>query len=259
MRKIALVAVMTVAFTGPALAQTLAKVGGVPITLHDVVQANPKAKNDAKLRQRVLVALIDRQAVLNAAHKEGLEKTVSYREALNQAKQNLVINLMAQKYESSHPVTKKQIKDKYDSVFSKKSPKQYRIREIVMTTYKKAKEALDDIRHGEDFSIVAAKESIDQSTAAIGGELGWQFSTRLAAPILKVVKTLKVKQVAGPISIPQGDAVVQLLGVRTAPKPTLDQVRDRIKKALQQQEWVHHVIKLRSEQGAHLIVPLSGE
>lgn len=259
MRKTALIAVLTLGLIGPAWAQTLAEVGGVSITLHDVVQANPRAKTDAKLRQRVLIALVNRQAVLNAARKEGLEKTAEYRQGVESAKQNILINLMETKYEASHPVTDKAIKAKYDAVFSKKSPTQYRLREIVTQSYKSAKEALDKIRQGADFSIVAADMSTDQSTAPLGGELGWQFASRLPAPILKVVKTLKVKQVAGPISVPQGDAVVQLLGQRSAPKPSLDQVKDRIKKALAQQDWVHHVLKLRAQQGAHLIVPLSGK
>lgn len=259
MRKTALIAVLTLGLIGPAWGQTLAEVGGVPITMHDVVQANPKAKTDAKLRQRVLIALVNRQAVINAAHKDGIDKTAQYRQNVADAKASILINLMAKKYEAAHPVTEKAIKAKYDSVFSKKSPTQYRLREIITSSFKTAKEALDKIRHGADFSIVAANMSTDQSSSQLGGELGWQFASRLPAPILKVVRTLKVKQVAGPISVPQGDAVIQLLGERSAPKPSLDQVKEQIKKALAQQDWVHHVLKLRADQGAHLIVPLSGK
>lgn len=258
MRKTALIAVLTLGLISPAWGQTLAKVGGVAITMHDVVQANPKAKTNTKLRQRVLIALVNRQAVLNAARKEGVDKSAEYRQDVASAQQNILISLMAKKYEAAHPVTEKAIKAKYDSVFSKKSPTQYRLREIVTTSFKSAKDALDKIRHGADFSIVAAEMSTDQSTAELGGELGWQFASRLPAPILKVVRTLKIKQVAGPISVPQGDAVVQLLGKRSAPKPSLEQVKAQIKKALAQQDWVHHVLKLRAQQGAHLIVPLSG-
>lgn len=258
MRKTALIAVLTLFLVGPAWAQTLAEVGGVSITMHDVVQANPKARTNAKLRQRVLITLVNRQAVLNAARKEGVEKGPEYRQDVESAKQNILINLMEKKYEAGHPVTEKAIKAKYDAVFSKKSPTQYRLREIITRSYKSAKEALDKIRRGANFSIVAARMSVDQSTAQLGGELGWQFASRLPAPILKVIKTLKLKQVAGPISVPQGDAVVQLLGERKAPKPSLDQVKDQIKKALARQDWVHHVLKLRAQQGAHLIVPLSG-
>lgn len=262
MRFAVLCALVTLLLTGAARAQrrdqVLAQVGGASITLQQVIAADPAAKSDAKLRQKVLILLINRQAVLNAAHKAGIEKTAEYREAVDKAKQNVAIGLMAKQYADAHPVTEKQIKARYDALFDKPAPKQYRLREILTDTYKAAHLAMERIRHGEDFSIVAADVSKDGATAQIGGELGWQFAARLPAPILKAVRTLRIGQVAGPVSVPQGDAVVQLLGERTAPKPGLEAVKQQIGKQLRQEHWLAHVIKLRTAQNAHLIVPLSG-
>lgn len=258
MRKAALVALVMIGLASAARAQTLAQVGGVSITLQQVVKADPAAKKDAKLRQKVLIALINRQAVLNAARKSGLDSTDAYKDEIDKAKENVIISMMAKKYDESHPVTEKAIKVRYDSLFGKPAPQQYRLREILTDTYKEAHEAMDRIKHGEDFSVVAADVSKDKASAQLGGELGWQFAARLPAPILKAVRRLKTGQVAGPISVPQGDAVIQLLSERKAPKPSLDEVKDRIKDQLRQENWVKHVVKLRSEQNAHLIVPLSG-
>ena len=104
--------------------------------------------------------------------------------------------------------------------------------------------------------MLAAEKSQDPQTAAMGGEAGWLASTQLLAPILKTVKSLKVGEVTGPVAVPKGYVVLQLLGTRAMPKPTLDEVKQQLTEGLRQQAWNAYVIKLRTEQGARLIVPL---
>jgi peptidyl-prolyl cis-trans isomerase C len=241
----------------PAFAQTVARVGGVSITMGQVIAADPAAKTDPVARHNALIALINRQAVLNEARDSGLTKSAVYKAALAEADENILINLSARNYIQDHPISDQQISDAYKAVFDKPAPDEYRFRQITVASYSSAKTILTDLKNGQDFSILA--EAMSQDTSAdLGGEVGWQLATRLPAPILKAIKNLKVSEVAGPISIPQGYAVIQLLATRGAPKPTLDQVKGQLTNALEQQEWVNEIIKLRKAQGAQLIVPLSG-
>lgn len=257
MRKSFFIMIATAGLIHPAFAQTLAKVGGVSITLEQVIAADPAAKTDPAIRNKVLIALVNRQAVLNDAKKIGLEQTPDYQTALAQAKENILINLEAKNFAAANPISDQQISDEYNNIFSKPAPDEYRFREILVASFADAQSVITELKAGQSFSILAAKTSTDQS-AAIGGEVGWQVATQLSAPILKTLKTMQVGQIAGPISLPQGYVVIQLLGVRLAPKPALDQVKAKISAALQQQEWIDQVIKLRKAQGAQLIVPLAG-
>ncbi|MGC8712907.1 MAG: peptidylprolyl isomerase [Leptodesmis sp.] len=258
MRKISLAVFAIVCATGSASAQTMAKVGGVPITLEQVIAANPAAKTNKSVRSSVLFALINRQAVLNAAERLGLAKTPAFETAVDQARQNILIQEMAQRFYKDHPVTQQAIAAEYKKAFDKPFPEEYRLREITMASFKAGKSIITDIKHGKSFTILAAEQSTDKASGAVGGEVGWQMATHLLAPILKTVKTMKVEQVAGPIAVPQGFAVIQLLGERPTPKPTMDQVTPQITNAIRQHDWIEHVIKLRSQQGAHLVVPLTG-
>lgn len=258
MSKVLLAGLGVMMFTLPAYAQTLAKVGGVPITLQQVIAANPAAKTKQKVRQKTLLILVNRQAIINEAKKTGLENTAAYKQKVAQEKMNVLINMAAHQYIKSHPVKSQQVKQEYDKIFGKPMPMEYRLRVIQTSTYKDAKAALDEIRHGKSFSMVAAEKSQDNANREIGGELGWQVSTHLIAPVLKTVKTMKVGQVAGPIAISKGFSLIQLLGERRTPKPSFDDVKDKITNELEQKEWVKHVIKLRSEQNAHLVIPLGG-
>lgn len=256
-KKIAICAFLAASIADPAFAQTLARVGGVSITLQQVIAANPAAKANPTVRHQALLALINRQAVLNEAKRSGLTKSAAYNSAVAEAKENVAINLLAQQYVQSHPVTDQKVLAAYQEVFNKPASPEYRYRQIIVTSYSIAQTVLADLKDGQDFSVLAGSISQDAS-ADVGGELGWQLASRLPAPILKVIKKIKISEVAGPISIPQGYAVIQLLAMRDAPKPTLDQVKDQLTNALQQQEWIKEIIRLRTAQGAQLIVPLSG-
>jgi peptidyl-prolyl cis-trans isomerase C len=243
MRTMLTLALLAISISEPAFAQALARVGGVSITLEQVIAADPAAKTDPVARQKALIALIDRQAVINEARNSGLAKSSIYKAAVAEADQNLLINLSAQKYIQDHPISDQMISETYKAVFEKPAPVEYRFRQIIVDSYSSAKTVLTDLKDGQDFSILAGTTSKDASADA---------------PILKAIKNLKVSEVAGPISIPQGYAVIQLLATRGAPKPTLDQVKGQLTNALEQQEWVNEIIKLRKAQGAQLIVPLSG-
>ncbi len=243
---------------GPTRAQTLAEVGGVPITLDDVLTANPAARDDATLRNQVLVELVDRQAVLNEASRLGIEKTPEYADTMKQDQESLLIRMMVARFNEANPVTETELEAAYERAFDKPYPKQYRLREILVESYGAAEDIISALKAGKSFSILAAAKSQDDATAALGGELGWQAATSLQAPILKAVETMKVEEVAGPISIAEGYVVIQLLGERPSPKPTLDQVRPQLIQAIQQQAWNENVIKLRTAQGAHLIAAPPG-
>lgn len=257
MRKTLLATATILGFAGPAGAQTLATIGGVPITMEQVTAADPAAKTDAATRNKVLIALVNRQAVINEAKKSGITQSPDYKAALAQAEDNIAINLTVKNFAASHPVSDQQISDAYNKLFSQPAPEEYRFREILVSSFKDGQSIIADLKSGQEFSILAAKTSQDKS-ATIGGEVGWQIATQLQAPLLQTLQTMKVGQVAGPVSVPQGFVVLQLLDTRTSPKPTLDQIKPQLTTAIQQQEWIDQVVKWRTAQGAKLIVPLAG-
>jgi peptidyl-prolyl cis-trans isomerase C len=241
-----------------ASAQTLAKVGGVPITLQQVIGANPAAKTDKKVEQQVLVALINRQAILNEAHKLGLQNSPQYKSAISQAEDNTLIQITAAKFSKDHPITQTELQAGYNKAFNRPMPEEYRLREILVPTASLAKSIINQIKQGKSFSSLAFQYSKDTQSGALGGEIGWQVATAIYAPVLKDLNAMKVGQVSGPISTPSGFVIIQLLDKRLTPKPTLEQVKPALTKDLMQHAWIEHIIKLRSAQNAHLIVPLAG-
>lgn len=241
-----------------AQAQVLAQVGGDNITLQQVEAANPNAANDPKLRMETIIALVNRQALLNEAHWKGIDQQADYKKAIASSEQDIAINMLADAYFKEHPVSEKTIKDEYNKLMQQKMPQEYRLREILVPSYDVANKVISDLKAGKDFSILAEQLSIDKVSGQLGGEVGWQPATRLRAQVLKTIESMKQGTVAGPISLPEGYAVIQLLGSRTAPKPTFDELKDKIAQQIRQQEWIQYIIKVRGDQHAHLVATKSG-
>lgn len=256
MRTLLIAAAIVASLPCAALAQVLAEVGGVSITQQQVVAADPAAAKDKAVHDKVLLTLINRQAMLNAAGKTGIKNTPEYKHASKQADEDTVIRLMEQQFITAHPVSDKDIADAYQKLAEAASTEQYRLREITTDSYQEAEAAIAEVKGGKSFSVVAAEKSQDTQTAPLGGETGWVNRSQLLAPILKAVEPLKPEEVTGPVAVPKGFVVLQLLGKRPTPKPALDQIKPQLTAAIQQQRWNEYVVKLRTEQGAHLVVPL---
>ncbi|HEY5331633.1 MAG TPA: peptidylprolyl isomerase [Acidobacteriaceae bacterium] len=256
MRRFPFVAMIMVGLPAIGHAQLVAQVGGASITQKDVLAANPAAAKNPAERNKTLLTLIDRQAVLNAAAKSGIEKSPEYRKAVKQASANLAIQLVAQQFSQSHPVSDQEAEAKYKELIEKPLPEQYRLREITTASYQDAETVIAEIKAGKSFSMMAAEKSQDLHTGPIGGETGWLAAPQLLAPILKIVEKTKVGDVTGPIAVPNGFVVLQVLGKRETPKPDFARIKSQLIAALRQEAWNKYVLKLRTEQGAHLIVPL---
>lgn len=236
-----------------AQAQIVAQVGGVNITRQQVEAANPAAATNEKLRMETIITLVNRQALLNQARRSGLTNSTEYKDALEQAGTNIAINLMVQHYFKDHPVSEKTVRAAYDKLIRQPAPREVRLREILVHSYADADAVISDLKAGQSFSTLAAEKSLDKASGQLGGEVGWHPESELRAQILKTIQKMKIGSVAGPISVPDGYAVIQLLGTRVPPKPSYDELKDSIARQIRQEEWVQYIIKTRTEQHAHLV------
>ncbi|MFZ1991063.1 MAG: peptidylprolyl isomerase [Alphaproteobacteria bacterium] len=259
MQKAVLALLLVIASSPVAAAEILAQVGRDPITLDDVMAVNPAAKDDPAIRADVVHGLIDRRIALVEAERLGIDKTPEFDELLKVDRDRLVVGLAIEKFSAARPVTEAQLKVAYDKAYGKPLPDEFRLSEIIVDSFTSADRILAEIRAGKSFSILAADNSQDAQSAAIGGELGWQSAGALPAALLKAVNTMSVEEVAGPISLPQGFAVIELLGRRPAHKPSLAEAKPQLTDAIQQEAWSEHILKLREQQAGQIVVTQPSE
>jgi parvulin-like peptidyl-prolyl isomerase len=95
---------------------------------------------------------------------------------------------------------------------------QVNARHIVVRSREEAERVLERLNAGEGFSALAAEYSLDTTTRATGGNLGWFARNELFYPNLEEIAfQLEVGQVAGPIATSLGYHVIQTLDKAVRP------------------------------------------
>lgn len=228
------------------LAANLAIVNGQVLTEAQLIAANPAAKDNPALAKKTLQTLINRTLLLQQAKKEGIEQSAKFRQALANEKENLLINEALAHYQVQHPISQKEIRDRYKHLVKTAPKHQFRLREIVVSSYTDANKIINDLKKGRNFSMLAAAQS-QGPNPTLGGELGWLNDNQIPAPILAHIRKMKNGEVTGPISVPEGFAIVQVLGERPASILPLSAVSAQLEAALRNQKNAEYLQKLRSQ------------
>ncbi|MBU2855943.1 peptidylprolyl isomerase [Acidithiobacillus ferrooxidans] len=231
---------------GVASAKNLAVVNGTPITQAQVLAANPAAKGNPTVTQETLQTLINRTLLLARAKAEKIPEHPAYQSALAAQKENLLINFALNEHFARHPVSKEQIQTAYQALVKSAPDREYRVREIIVNSRPEAEKIIASLAKGKDFSILAAAHSAGPN-AAVGGELGWVALTQLQVSLGKAISKLHSGEVAGPIAVPEGWAIVQLLGEHTAHVLPLEALHTRLETELRQKATNEYLEKLRKE------------
>lgn len=224
----------------PAMAQNVATVNGKAIPnakLEAIVkQAVSRGQQDSpQLREMIKQNLIAREVVIQEAEKSGLEKSSEVKQALESARQGILIDALMYEYLKKNPVTDAEIQAAYDKEKAAAGDKEYHISHIAVEKEDDAKAIISKLKSGAKFEELA-KQSKDTNSASRGGDLDWV--TPAAIPqFAQVMTTLQKGQFTEtPIKTEMGYHVVRMNDTRTAKFPTLEEIKPQIGEALQKQK-----------------------
>jgi foldase protein PrsA len=111
---------------------------------------------------------------------------------------------------------------------------QFRIFQIVVATREEAQAVLTELAKGVSFEALARQRSLDPTSAASGGDIGWVDSDdRFVAPeIIAVAKALNPGELSRPIALEQGYVIIRLEQTKEIHRRVDDEIRERIRKDL---------------------------
>jgi peptidyl-prolyl cis-trans isomerase C len=226
----------------PAFAQNLAVVNGkaIPSSRADAVVKQVveqgQQPDSPQLRDAIKKDLIAREVLMQEAVKEGYDKKPDVRQALENARQTIVINALARDYITKHPVTDADIKAEYERFKTTTGDKEYHVRHILVDTEAQAKDIIAKLKGGAKFEDLA-KQSKDQGTANNGGDLDWatpgSFPKEFSDGFVKLPKGGITET---PVRTANGYHVIKVDDVRAAKLPSIDEVKPQIADALAQQK-----------------------
>ena len=236
-----LLALIAVAVS-PAFAQNLAVVNGKPIpssradAIVKQVVAQGQATDSPQLRDAIKKDLIAREVMMQEAVKEGYDKNPDVKQALDSARQTIVVNALAQDYIQKHPVSDAEVKAEYDRWIKQNGDKEYHLRHIVVDSEADAKAIIAKLKGGAKFEDLA-KQSKDTGTANNGGDLDWASPSSYPPEFAAGFTGLQKGQVTEtPVHTNLGWHVIKLDDVRAAKLPTFDEAKPQIAEALTQQK-----------------------
>ncbi|KQZ28019.1 peptidylprolyl isomerase [Duganella sp. Root1480D1] len=235
-----LLALIAVAAT-PAFAQTVATVNGkaIPSAQMDaaVKQAAAQGQPDSpQLRDMIKKSLIGREVLVQEATKQGVAANKEVKDALEQARQDIIIRALLVDYVKKNPVSDAEIKSAYDQFKASKGEKEYHARHILVKTEKEATDIVAKLKGGAKFEDLA-KASQDPGSAANGGDLDWAAPGNYVKPFADAMVALKDGQVTDkPVQSQFGYHVIKLEGSRAAKVPSLEEIKGQIAESLTQRK-----------------------
>jgi foldase protein PrsA len=136
---------------------------------------------------------------------------------------------------------------------------EYKLKTITVSTLKQAMQVIGKVKAGKEFSTVAKEVSLDDTTAANGGDLGWIEENDPFYPkiLLQAAYTLQQGEMSAPIPLSEKYTIILLQNRRTLPQTDMKFIQEDVRKslALLQAESLFELIKqLREKWNAKILI-----
>ncbi len=231
----------------------LASVDGHDIKMSDLTVAAESLPQQLRgmpkpvLYPMLLDQLIDREAVVIEARKEGLDKTPEVQDQLRRAEDTTLQNAVLTR-EVTPRISDEAIKAKYDADYANKpGDTEVHARHILVDSEDKAKDIIKQLKGGADFEKLAKEDSKDPG-AQNGGDLGWFKKGDMLPEFSTAAFAMKPNEFTQePVHTRYGYHVIQVLGTRTAPPIDYAQAHDEIRQTLVQNAVKAALEKARSQ------------
>ena len=224
------------------LAQNLAIVNGKPVPtaklegVMNLVRAEAARSGQPvppEMEANVRKQLIEDAALVQAAEARGLNLTPEFATQMDNARDSILVNLLAEDYLKQNPVSDADIKAEYDRAVG--DQKEYRSHHILLETEEEAKAVQAELAKGARFEDLARSKSKDMASGVLGGDLGWAPGAAYVSEFTSALQALKQGETSQPVKTQFGYHLIRLDGVRAAQNlPPFEQVKGMLAEKLEQ-------------------------
>ena len=226
--------------TAPAVPAdpVVAKVGGTEIHLSDLSEAAQSLPDEMRsmppqvLYPMLLDQMVDRQALVMEADKEGLQNQPQVQKALERARDQVLQNAILTR-DIGPSVTEAALHAKYDAEYANKpGEEEVHARHILVPTEEEAKKIIAQLDKGADFATLAKQESKDPG-AQNGGDLGFFKKSDMVPEFAAAAFALQPgKYTETPVKTQFGYHIIKVEERRVSPPPTFDQVKAELRQQI---------------------------
>ena len=255
---------LVLAVAQPALGQepdpVVAKVNGTEIHRSDVMKSAknlpPQMQAQAEDLMPVLIErLVDIQLITQAAAADGLENDSTVMERLAEVKRELIRQVYLERLVEQE-VTDEKLQARYEEFIEENPPEeQVKARHILVEDEAAAREVIEELDEGADFSELASERSIGPSGPR-GGDLGYFTSGTMVPAFSQAAFALDAgSYTEEPVQTQFGWHVILVEDKRATPTPSLDEVREQLTEEVTRAVFQEKLAELREDADIEIIQP----
>ena len=246
-----LLATALAALTAPVFAQTAFTVNGQTVSVAEQkelmkVLADRGVKDQKQQLEAARSILAQEKLIEEAAKKANIAQDPAVKALIAERKTEIYSAELVRKNAAAHPLTDADLKKTYEEVKKQYDPNEIKVRHILVKTEQEAKDIIKSLNAGGDFAAIAKEKSLDQGTAAQGGEIPFTNIRRIAIPgFAETAMALnKGSLLPAPFHSALGYHVIQLQDKREVPLPSFDALKPQIQKLAAQRQAQQYMADL---------------
>ena len=246
-----LLATALAALTAPVFAQTAFTVNGQTVSVAEQkelmkVLADRGVKNQKQQLEAARSILAQEKLIEEAAKKANIAQDPAVKALIAERKTEIYSAELVRKNAAAHPLTDADLKKTYEEVKKQYDPNEIKVRHILVKTEQEAKDIIKSLNAGGDFAAIAKEKSLDQGTAAQGGEIPFTNIRRIAIPgFAETAMALnKGSLLPVPFHSALGYHVIQLQDKREVPLPSFDALKPQIQNLAAQRQAQQYMADL---------------
>jgi peptidyl-prolyl cis-trans isomerase C len=223
----------------------VATVNGHAIHLSDLNAAvaelpqNMRSMPPQQLYPILVDQMIDREALVLSARKQGLQNDPAVKAAMARADDTVLQNALLRR-DVAPQITEANVRAAYDkNIGTKPGEEEVQASHILVPTEAQAKDIIKQLDKGADFATLAKKYSTDPTGKQSGGDLGYFKKADMLPAFSDAAFALKPGQITQtPVHTRYGWHVIKVFNKRQAPPPTFQEAAQQL-----QQEMVQKLIQ----------------
>ncbi len=199
-------------------------------------------------RQAVKEELVNREVLVQAAAKRGLDKSPEVVAQMEMARQAVLVRALFENEVKAHPITDADLQKQYEEFKKSMGENEYKARHILVDKEDDAKAIIAELNKGGDFAKLAKEKSKDPGSKDNGGDLDWGPGARYVKPFSDALASLKKGETTkAPVKTDFGYHVIRLDDVRPLKVPAFEELKEQFRQRAQQQQIQRLVMDLRSK------------
>ena len=246
-----LLATALAALTAPVFAETAFTVNGQTVSVAEQkelmkVLADRGVKDQKQQLEAARSILAQEKLIEEAAKKANIAQDPAVKALIAERKTEIYSAELVRKNAAAHPLTDADLKKTYEEVKKQYDPNEIKVRHILVKTEQEAKDIIKSLNAGGDFAAIAKEKSLDQGTAAQGGEIPFTNIRRIAIPgFAETAMALnKGSLLPVPFHSALGYHVIQLQDKREVPLPSFDALKPQIQNLAAQRQAQQYMADL---------------